>query len=164
MSLAEVKAQVRLDHAYEDEYLQRLIQTATTFVEDYIGRSLLEQTWRVIRREEGGVGEVSLPYPPVLEILSVNTTLSGNKKKQLKGYHVTTNHQIPRLVMSDFYDALEVEYVAGFGKNPGDVPGPLRQAILMVVADWYENRGIEIVPVNNTVEVLLRPYKVMGLG
>ena len=41
VSLAEVKAHLRLDQPYEDDYLQTLIQSATEHVEQYLGRSLI---------------------------------------------------------------------------------------------------------------------------
>ena len=35
--------------------------------------------------------------------------------------------------------------MAGYGDHPADVPGPLRQALLQLVAHWYEQRsGIEV--------------------
>lgn len=68
VSLAEVKAHLRLDHA-EDDYLTTLIKSATNYVENYLGKTLISKTWRVIKQfnEEKGLGlqEVILPYPPL---------------------------------------------------------------------------------------------------
>lgn len=169
VSLAEVKAHLRLDHAHEDEYLQGLIQAATTSIEDYTGRALLEQTWRVIWRrdpaEGGGSGlrEIVLPYPPLLDVLFVWALFPENKKKEIKSYKLATNHLIPKLVLVDVYDGLEVEYVVGFGKSAADVPAPLRQVILMLVADWYENRGLTNFPMESSMRDLLRAYRVVGM-
>jgi uncharacterized phiE125 gp8 family phage protein len=33
-----------------------------------------------------------------------------------------------------------VRFVAGYGANPGDVPEPLRQAMLLLIGHYYENR------------------------
>lgn len=58
---------------------------------------------------------------------------------------------------------VEIDYVAGFGFHPDDVPRPLKQAILLLVGHWYANR--EAVsqdagsPVPFTVETILRIYE-----
>ncbi len=182
VSLAEVKAHLRLDHAHEDDYLEGLILAATTCVEDYTGRSFLQQTWRVIWRRDpaasggfcsdgghqvahggGGYRVIDLPCPPVSEVLSVTALFPGNKRKEIKDYQVMTNQQIPRVLLMDVYDAVEVEYLAGYGKNPVDVPPPLRQAILILVADWYENRGVVGLPIESSMGLLLRAYRVVGM-
>ena len=36
---------------------------------------------------------------------------------------------------------IEVDVVVGYGATPESVPEPLRQAVRMLVTDWYENRG-----------------------
>ena len=38
-------------------------------------------------------------------------------------------------------DAIRVVAVAGYGLNPSDVPEPVRHAILLLVEQWYDNRG-----------------------
>ena len=37
---------------------------------------------------------------------------------------------------------IEIDVEAGYGDAPADVPQPLRQAIELLVAHWYENRGL----------------------
>ncbi len=36
---------------------------------------------------------------------------------------------------------IEIEVRVGFGAEAADVPPPLRQAVLLLVAHWFENRG-----------------------
>jgi len=48
------------------------------------------------------------------------------------------------------------------------VPEPLRQAIRLLVAHWYENRGLvaigrEIAVLPETVAALIAPYRVLAL-
>jgi len=95
VGLSEVKAHLRLDHAHEDEYLRPLVQAAVGFVEEYLGRSLLTQTWRLVCEKEkpyppqlsvvtGDVCSVSLPYPPLRAILGVNRLMRGGEKQPIR--------------------------------------------------------------------------------
>ena len=48
------------------------------------------------------------------------------------------------------------------------MPEPLRQAIRLLVAHWYENRGLiavghEIAVLPQTVAALIAPYRVLAL-
>jgi uncharacterized phiE125 gp8 family phage protein len=61
----------------------------------------------------------------------------------------------------------EIDFIAGYGEAGGDTPAPLRQAILMLVAHWYEHRSAaiggapEVVPTG--VRALVAPYRRMAL-
>ena len=51
---------------------------------------------------------------------------------------------------------------------PTDVPEPLRQAIRLLVAHWYENRGLvatgtTIAVLPATVAALIAPYRMLSL-
>ena len=155
IGLSEVKVHLRLDHAHEDEYLQSLIQASVGLIEEYLGRSLLTQAWRLIWEKEksphhfqistfgDGTCSVCLPYPPLRAILSVNRLMSSGEKKPIRRHRLEVNHQIPRLAFADVPEPVEIEFETGYGNRPIDVPPAIRQAILMNVADFYENRGFE---------------------
>jgi uncharacterized phiE125 gp8 family phage protein len=40
---------------------------------------------------------------------------------------------------------IEIDYVAGFGTEAGDVPVDIRQALLVLVAYWFEHRDAVII-------------------
>ena len=42
-------------------------------------------------------------------------------------------------------EGIEIDYLAGFGSDPDDVPADLKQAMLGLVAHWYEHRDAVIV-------------------
>jgi uncharacterized phiE125 gp8 family phage protein len=174
IGLAEVKAHLRLDHSEEDEYLNRLIQAATEHVEQSLGRSLLKQTWEVIWQKNKSSQvtltsfgtsciEIPLPYPPILQIAEVNELMPGDQKKIIRRYMLDTQRDIPHLVLADTVEAVQIVYTAGYGEWPTTVPWPIRQAILHLVTDWYENRINGGTQINSMVDVLLKPYRVMRL-
>lgn len=41
--------------------------------------------------------------------------------------------------------AIEIDYVAGYGPDAADVPADLRQALLVLVGYWFANRDAVIV-------------------
>ena len=61
-------------------------------------------------------------------------------------------------------NGIEVAFTAGFGDAAADVPAPIRQAILLLIAHWYEHRtpleiGAQAQPVPDMVGELLGPYR-----
>jgi uncharacterized phiE125 gp8 family phage protein len=61
------------------------------------------------------------------------------------------------------FAGIELDVVAGYGPLASDVPMPLRQAIRMLAARWYENRG-DGPPLGETalpveVTALTAPYR-----
>jgi uncharacterized phiE125 gp8 family phage protein len=65
-------------------------------------------------------------------------------------------------------NGIEIAFTAGYGPVAADVPAPIRQAILLLIAHWYEHRspledGIHTEPLPNMVSELLAPYRSMRL-
>ena len=63
---------------------------------------------------------------------------------------------------------IELDVTVGFGDAAINVPEPLRQAIRLLVAHWYENRGLMAdvdkgVVLPSTVAALIAPYRVLSL-
>lgn len=63
---------------------------------------------------------------------------------------------------------IEIAFEAGMGDAPGDVPEPIRHAILLLVAHWYEHRDpMEIGTVGAAIPAavsdLLKPYREVRL-
>jgi uncharacterized phiE125 gp8 family phage protein len=62
---------------------------------------------------------------------------------------------------------IEIDITCGYG-DPDDVPEPLRQATRLLVAHWYENRGIvavgsEVALLPASATALIAPYRVLDL-
>src|SRR5690554_3221374 len=74
VSLAEAKAQCRVDHDEEDGLIMALVESATAHLDGYsgiLGRALCEQTWR--QDFDGMHGCLRLPLAPVISITSITT-------------------------------------------------------------------------------------------
>ena len=62
---------------------------------------------------------------------------------------------------------IEIDVTCGYGDAGTDVPEPLRQAIRLLIAHWYENRGLiavghEVAILPQTVAALIAPYRVLA--
>ena len=66
-------------------------------------------------------------------------------------------------------NSMEITYVAGYGSSSGDVPIAIRQAIITMAVNIFENpepiiKGESATRVSGVLESLLRPYKVRRFG
>lgn len=93
---------------------------------------------------------VELPRAPVRSIASVTTYgldnaesafASENYRLDASGSRMLLNYNRQWPVNLRPQDACRIEYVAGYGDSPADVPKPIREAVKMHAAALYESRG-----------------------
>lgn len=177
VALAEAKAHLRVDHDDDDALITGLVQVATDYLDGYggaLGKAIITQTWaQDASRWLGGALEVGVrPLQSVASLSVVDEADAVQTAVDLVGYRVDAVHGliIPKADTSlpslGSYDRLIVEYVAGYGDAPEDVPASIRHAIKLLVGAWYENREALIVGTNATplppgfnVRALLAPVR-----
>ncbi|MBI4923911.1 MAG: phage head-tail connector protein [Devosia nanyangense] len=129
VTLAEAKAWCRIDAGDEDALVTALIAAARLHVESMTGRALIEQSWRLVL--DGPKGRVvPLPLVPVMAVIAA-TADDAAIAVELQGDSV--------LLPAEGFRTLSIDYTAGYG-GPTDVPQDLKQALLALVAFWFENR------------------------
>ena len=123
VSLAEAKAFLRLDGTAEDGLVTSLVAAARLHVESITGRALITQTWRLVLPCVAGL-LVALPVVPAIALVDApdGAVLQGDA-----------------VLLAEAVDELAVDYTAGYG-GAADVPADLKQAVLALVAYWYEHR------------------------
>jgi uncharacterized phiE125 gp8 family phage protein len=178
VTLAEAKAHLRIEEAGEDPLIAALIETSRLHIEAALGLALLTQTWswRLDGWPDGDA--VVLPLKPVQAIPAVRITAADGAVETLpaNSYILDGASAPPRLHPKASRwpqpgaraQGIEIEMVAGYGDEAASVPAPIRQALLMLVAHWYEHRepilpGTVPVPVPDTVSALLAPYRTVRL-
>lgn len=151
-----------------------LAKAATDHLDGWSGilcRALVTQTW------EQSFGrfcdKLRLPLDPVQSITSVTYYDASNEQQTLAAsvYQLLTDHSGPYVSLKPGQswpstysreDAVTVEFVCGYGA-PADVPPAIKQAVLMLISHWNENReaagpdGLSAIPFG--VSVLLQPYR-----
>ncbi len=149
VTLAEVKAQLRIAHASEDTLLAGLIRAARDEVERATGVALIDQTWRLVLDRWPRNATVLLQRHPVREVLSVTVYGAEGEAALLPpaDYQLDPLSRPARLHIDRAPDPLrrmngvEIDFSAGFGEAGTDVPDMLKRAILQLVAHWYEFRA-----------------------
>lgn len=149
VTLADVKAHLRLDRDSEDDLLGGLIRAAREEIERSAGLALIEQKWRLALDEWPREGCVAIPLHPVREILSVTAYGSEGEASLIdpSACQADLASRPARLHLEGPPGALramngiEIDFAAGFGEAATDVPDLLRRAIVLLVAHWYEFRS-----------------------
>ncbi|MHB2265909.1 head-tail connector protein [Aliihoeflea sp. PC F10.4] len=150
VTLAEAKAHLRLQHDSEDELVSGLIRAAREEVERATGLALLNQTWRKVLDALPRDRMVRLRPSPVREVLSVTVFGADGEGTLVDPAHYTADgvSRPARIVFrrpptpGAALNGIEIDYIAGHGEAGADVPDLLKRAMLMLVAHWYEFRGV----------------------
>lgn len=149
VTLAEAKAQLRIDHDSEDELIAGLIRAAREEVEQTAGVAMIDQSWRLAADGVAPGCVLLLRRGPVKEVLSVTAYGSEGEASLVDpaGYQLDALSRPARLHFDEppsglrAMNGIEVDFTAGYGEAGTDVPDLLKRAMLMLVAHWYEFRA-----------------------
>ena len=179
LTLAEIKAHVRVDTSDEDTFLTNLGAAANEHLDGWdglLGKALITQTWRADFDKFPGVRRIGLPIGPVQTVV-VKYSDSDNAEQTWASskYAVHEDNSEPFLWLDqgqdswpatyDRRDAVRIETVVGYGAASTNIPEPIRQAMLLMVGDAYRNRETVAVgiasklPVSMATEALLVNYR-----
>lgn len=149
VTLAEAKAQMRVDHVSEDALITGLIRAATAEVEAQTGMALIAQNWRLALDGLPPDGTVLLRKHPVRQILAA-TIYDTDGAASLVDLSRCSADLVSRparlhidLPMTQLrrMNGVEIDFATGFGEAGTDVPDHLKRAILVLVAHWFEFRA-----------------------
>jgi len=152
VSLVEAKALLKVDGDAEDGLITTLIGAARLHVEGITGRALLAQTWRIVLDDWPDNRMVKLPVTPLISVTAVTATDAHGASHELPLDQFADDADrliVPAVVVGmpalQERQGIEIDYVAGFGTEPEEVPADMRQALLGLMAHWYEHRDAVIV-------------------
>lgn len=170
ISLDEAKLHLRIDDAADNVLISNLIVAARQFVENYTHRTLM--TTVIEKIYDVPSHSFSLPSPPLQEVTKIEVVNDAGEKTEVDSsiYDYDSSVDIPGRVQlregcvwpdHRGFASFIVTFKAGYGDAPADVPEMLRQAILQVLAHYYEKRQSEEIPAG--IYTLLAPFKVYWL-
>jgi uncharacterized phiE125 gp8 family phage protein len=151
ISLAEAKAHLRVPHADDDAYISTLIIAARRAAEARTGHALITQGWSLWLDRWPDAPVVSLGLAPVSAIADIivygedgtpatydpaHYYLDGVSKP---GRAVLRPDRLPP-IPGRRVNGIEIRFTAGFGAASA-VPQDLKQALLLIIANWFEHRG-----------------------
>ena len=177
VSLAEAKAHLRLEDDAEDALVEAAITAARLYVERATRRALIAQGWRVFLDAWPASRIVDIPIAPLIAVDAVTVYDEDGEATvmEAEAYQVDAVSVPGRLRLigtapapGQALNGIAIDVTAGHGEAAEDVPAPLRQAILQLIAHWHENRSATtsdrttvIAPLG--VDALIAPYRVLAL-
>lgn len=185
LTIIDVRRHLRIDDDQDDQltYVAGLIQSARQHFDGMagiLGRALITQRWRLDLDDFLDV--LRMPLPPLqsvekIEYLDIEGTLKTVDPAVYEVVTAGTSHgyvlrrpkqQWPADVDTEIAYPVRITFVAGYGPAGTDVPAPIRHAMLLLVANWYENReatvmGSASTPLPFGVSDMINPYRVHAL-
>lgn len=173
LTLQEAKDHLRLEVGDDDAQVTDAIKAARQWAEAYLWRGIVTQTWELLRPgfpcedgfelPKGNLGTVS--FVKYLDSSGALQTWSSSN-------YLVDSASEPGRVLLPFgavwpttlqqWNSVQVQYTVGWAV--GDVPVPIKNALKLLVSQFYEQRTPEIVgtivsQVSFGVEALLHPYR-----
>jgi uncharacterized phiE125 gp8 family phage protein len=168
VTAVEAKSQCRIEDTSSDTLIDGLIAAATEYVELYTGRAIVSQTWELVLDDFSDA--MLIPRGPVTSITSVKYFDTADVEQTVTGTnYVLDAASDPQWVVkaSDYtwpevaegVNNVIVRFVCGYST----VPAPIKQAILLLIGQWYDNRADAtdrpLIAMPNAVEALLTNYR-----
>lgn len=148
VSVAEARQHCRIDSHEEDLWVLNSISAARELCETFTKRRFVSTTLKLTLDRFPSM--FYLPSPPLVSVTTVKYRDAANVLQTLSSsdYEVDAATEPGRLALVsgsswpttyDRMNAVEVTYVAGYGSATA-VPYAIKQAIMLTVAHWNENR------------------------
>lgn len=181
ITLAEVKAHLRVDVADDDTLITAMITAARLNLEGrdgWLNRALITQDWDVVLDAFPG-GVIEVPLPPLQSITSITyLDTAGVAQTWAASKYTVDTKSVPGRIEPAYgetypstreaLNAVTIRFRAGYGAAAA-VPEPIKLGLKCLIAHFYENR--EPVNIGNIttelpmhVDRILAPYKVYVRG
>tara|TARA_R110000868_G_scaffold61095_1_gene185817 strand:+ start:195 stop:863 length:669 start_codon:yes stop_codon:yes gene_type:complete len=191
ISRIEAREHLRLDEDVDDRQIRIYIQAARNWAENYTGRAFINRTMKMYLDGFSAVDEplwegmrtgpsvikynnyLQLALNPVYSVTSIKY-FSDNDTEYTWGtenYYADIISEPAKIVIRDggtyptdlrAANGLEINFIAGYGENPSDVPESIKVAMLQFMSFIYEHRGDYegSIEAPRVVRSLLDPYKI----
>jgi uncharacterized phiE125 gp8 family phage protein len=167
VSLTEAKAHLRVDYDDDDVALiTPMIKAARMYCENFQNRAYVTQTWtmylpwfhKVIKIPKGSLQTVNSVKYKNSDGTEVTLTENVNyiySKTGIEGI-LTTPYGVTWPAFTQYpLDAVTIEFTCGYGLAVA-VPETIKQAILMLVKYWYDQKDISITISNDIQQAVHR--------
>jgi uncharacterized phiE125 gp8 family phage protein len=178
VTVADAKAHMRIDTDAEDVLIGSLLLTSRLHIETALSLALITQSWTMTLDRWPSARQLDLPLAPLRSIDEVRVKDARGDATEVpeQNYLVDLASRPPRLVWNNCAPPLpglaakgiEIDLTAGFGDTADTVPAPLKHAILMLAAHWYEHRdpqeiGAAGARIPDAVGDLINPFRTIRL-
>lgn len=190
VTTAEVRDQANIGHQEDDSYIDQLISRVTDYLdgaEGILGRCLVSQTWDLnLDWFPPSNHRITIPLAPLISVTSITYTDENGSGQTLSasnyqvvgvgsnvGGYIVESYNNSWPATRDIPESVVVKFVAGYAESGGDaranIPAAIKHAIVMMVADLYQNRetvgpNMAPVPMPASAMALLAPYRRKGFA
>ncbi|HVV63289.1 MAG TPA: head-tail connector protein [Pseudolabrys sp.] len=175
LSLDEAKAFLRVDTTDEDGVIGALIAGSRIHIEAQTRRALITQSWRLSLDSWPVDGRLPVRPAPLQTLDAARIYDESGATHAIDTQAFVLDLGSSALAFAPWalpapgrvVSGIELDVTVGYGDAATDVPEPLRQALRLLVAHWYENRGlvasgsVSALPVN--IAALIAPYRMLSL-
>jgi len=179
VELAVAKAHLRVDHDTEDDDIERKVAASRRWAENFLGRSLITQTWRLLLDAFPLDGApIELPLPPLQSVTHVKyRATDGTLTTWSSASYVVDAPAGPTASRGRIYpaygetyptpqdrpSAVEIEFVCGYGAAASDIPAEVASGLLLRLGDLYAVReDAPFGPDTKAAQRLLWPSRSLG--
>ncbi|EJL6830115.1 phage gp6-like head-tail connector protein [Vibrio cholerae] len=127
VDLFEAKRHLRVEHSFDDEYIQQLLHSATAYAAAITNRALCPSEATVILPTANGV--VWLPYGNC-KLLSVQSNGLDTNAYTVAG---------DKMLFHTVHHNVVIKFKCGYSED--DCPADIKHALLMLVGTMYEQRA-----------------------
>lgn len=150
LGIEEVKVHLRIDDSEENELIRSLIKAATGWAQDYCWSQFVTATWQV-KQDDFFCTKIPLHPNPVSAVTALSYVDSGGSTQTLSENTdwVSDLNSWPNVIYPaydkqwpttrGYENDVTITVTAGYGAQSA-VPVAIKQALLLLVANWYEHR------------------------
>jgi len=178
VSLTEAKSHLKVDTTADDTYITSIIKAATQLSEEYTNRffidTVIEQTCSdfaqlqtLFKSKVSAVAHVKY-YDSDNSLQTLSATIYDTQLQyEPSQIQLADDKSFPEITKRN--DAVVARYTVGYGSAASYVPEIIKQAVLLTIGNFYQNRNSVVIgriatelPMN--VKWLLDTYKVQIVG
>tara|TARA_R100000664_G_scaffold31914_1_gene46070 strand:+ start:1830 stop:2408 length:579 start_codon:yes stop_codon:yes gene_type:complete len=174
VTTAEAKAHLKVDISDDDTLISNLIVSATQSAEDYTNRCFINTTLKMVADKWSEID--TLYKSPVASVTNIKYYDTANTQQTLaSSVYIVDNTSKPCRILLDedqeYPDladrkmGIEVNYVVGETEDGTDASNLIKQAILLMVGHWYQNREAVVIgriatEIPMAAKMILDQYKI----
>lgn len=170
LTLSEAKAYLRIGYAGEDALVAELLASARARIEAELNLALIQRSLRVTYdmwpKQLLSSGAMRLPVRPAASLSAVRVFDRDGEAETVTSRFALTSGRQARLALTGAmpwpgrtHAGVEIDYVAGFGADAGDVADDLRLAVQRLLQHAYRSRESLSEPLPEDVAALLAPWR-----
>lgn len=162
VTLAEAQAFLRLDGGDEEALLAGLARSATALCEAFVGKVLIERGFELQIEADGRWQRLPVcPVQSIAQVIEIGPE-GGEVPLLANDYAVDIDcagQAWVRTTRSMAARRLKVTGIAGMAASMSDVPEPIRQGVLRLIAHLFNDRDGDDAQPPAAVTALWRPYR-----